>query len=380
MSVEPSKEKVVTPPATQSGDPTTGADGKQRRRNRNRRGNPRENRFDGACSELKGHTYDVVFGDTFAKTTREIAEYVARSYDDAGDFRTGMVDLQLPAIQPPADPDVDDQLAVEKWKLELRSYQKSKETRTRNQNRVFALLLGQCSQALRNRMEPHEDWVTINNDSDVIALLRLIQTCMSHKQTRRDTDHAAVEADIAIYRFTQNNLPDNVYYEKFKDLLQTTESLGSEIGCQHDRIYAQLKKIAVDLDNPTDEETETARLQAKDRYLGILFLVNSDQRRYGSLIRDIENQHTRGTNGYPDTLSVAYDYLVNFRRERKHVGNDDGGLAFFADEDNERNERTPRKKTPGRGNQGRGRGDGGRGGCDGRRKTGRVRIKEPENN
>ena len=72
MSVEPSKEKVVTPPATQSGDPTAGADGKQRRRNRNRRGNLRESRFDGACSELKGHTYDVVFGDTFAKYQHEV--------------------------------------------------------------------------------------------------------------------------------------------------------------------------------------------------------------------------------------------------------------------------------------------------------------------
>ena len=312
-------------------------DGKHKRRHKNRRGGTREGKFEGDCPALKGHTYDVMAGgDTFAKTTRKIAEYVARNYNDAGDFRTAMIDLDLPDIQAPTNPDVSKPLEFEMWKIALRKFRKKKEARERNQNRVFALLLGQCSQALRNRMEPHDDWHNINLTSDVIELLKLIQSCMSHKQTRKDPDHAVVDpdpdhavvvADLMLYRFTQNNLPDNAYYEKFKDLVQTIESLGGEIGCQAERVYDHLKKTAADPNNPTADETEAARLSVKDRYLAILFLINSDRRRYGGLVRDIVNQHTRGVNGYPDSLSAAYDYLVFYQGKRTGGPTDDGGLS-----------------------------------------------------
>ena len=340
--------KSVTPEAVGSNaeKPFPANDGKLRRRNKNRRGGPREGRFEGDCPALKGHTYDVIAGgDTFAKTTRKIAEYVARSYDDAGDFRTGMIDLDLPDIQAPPDPDVSKPLEFEMWKIARRTFEKKKEARERIQNRVFALLLGQCSQALRNRMEPHEDWHGINLTSDVIELLKLIQSCMSQKQTRKDPDHAVVDADIMLYRFTQNNLADNSYYEKFKDLVQTVESLGGEIGCQAERVFEHLKKTAADPNNPTPDETEAARLIAKDRYLAILFLVNSDRRRYGGLVRDITNQHTRGVNGYPDSLSAAYDYLVNYQGNRTGGLTDDGGLSFYTgDPENDHNRLRDTKK------------------------------------
>ena len=59
--------------------------------NQRRQGN-RHSRFEGKCDDLKGAVYDVAAGwDTFMKTTRSIAEYVGQSYDDASDFRTGVV-------------------------------------------------------------------------------------------------------------------------------------------------------------------------------------------------------------------------------------------------------------------------------------------------
>ena len=353
MSGEMSKDKSVDTTTSEAGVQQLATDTKHKRKNRNKCRPAREGRFEGDCAELKGHIYDVLYGtDTFAKTTRKIAKYVARNLDDAGEFCTSMVNMRLPDINEPGNPNAADPVTFEMWKMCQRTYEKKVESRARNENRVFALLLSQCSQALRNCMEPNNKWSDINAQSDVIRLLKLIQSCMSHKHTRRDEDHATVEADLAIYRFNQGNLPNNVYYEKFKDLIQTMESLGGEIGGQTDRIYEKLKHITTDLNNPTDEETETARVMARDRYLGILFLVNSDQHRYRELIRDITNQHIRGTNGYPDTLSEAYDYLVNFQREKKSPTQDETGLSFY----NQDNERKPRAKVGGCGQQGCSRG------------------------
>jgi hypothetical protein len=71
------------------------ARGNQRCHNSNKNRCPnRETKFEGKCNDLKGSVYDVVSGkDSFAKTTREISKYVGHEFDDAGEFRTGMVEL-----------------------------------------------------------------------------------------------------------------------------------------------------------------------------------------------------------------------------------------------------------------------------------------------
>jgi hypothetical protein len=93
--------------------------------------------------------------------------------------------------------------------------------------------------------------------------------------------------------------------------------LGSEIGAHSDWTDGILDKIAADPDMPTDDgEKEQAHERAKDQFLAVMFLVNSNRARYGSLVRDIENKYTRGSDTYPATLSAAYDYLVNYRVDK----------------------------------------------------------------
>jgi hypothetical protein len=97
--------------------------------------------------------YDVVSGkDTFAKTTWEIAEYVGREFDDAGEFRTGMVEMRLAALIEPAPPVDGTPINFELWKMARRTFEKQTEARRCNSLRVYALVIGQCSQALHNRM------------------------------------------------------------------------------------------------------------------------------------------------------------------------------------------------------------------------------------
>lgn len=44
-----------------------------------------------------------------------------------------------------------------------------------------------------------------------------------------------------------------------------------------------------------------------------LFLLNSDKRQYGSLVRDIVNEFTCNGDTYPRTLTSACDYIVKYR-------------------------------------------------------------------
>ena len=91
--------------------------------------------------------------DTFAKTTQEIAEYMGCKFDDAGAFRTGMVEMRLAPLTELAPPADDSTINFELWKMACQTYEKQMEAHCHNSSRVYALVLGQCSQALCNWME-----------------------------------------------------------------------------------------------------------------------------------------------------------------------------------------------------------------------------------
>ena len=80
----------------------------------------------GKCEDLKDHVYDAggTRGtlDLFRTTTQEIGEYIAGRYQDAGEFRLGLIDGALPALIAPAAPDMADPVQVEMWKLDIKEH------------------------------------------------------------------------------------------------------------------------------------------------------------------------------------------------------------------------------------------------------------------
>ena len=123
----------------------------------------------------------------------------------------------------PVPPTDDDQIKFELWKMARRAYEKQTEAHHRNSYRVYALALRQCSQALHNRMEASNTWGCINDTSDMMGLLQFIQNCMIQRQTRQKPIHSLLDAEVQVYGFKQKTLPNNEYYEKFKDLVTNTD-------------------------------------------------------------------------------------------------------------------------------------------------------------
>jgi hypothetical protein len=149
-------------------------------------------------------------------------------------------------------------------------------------------------------MEAHHDWTTTDEASNVIGLLTIVQVCMTLRQTRKHEVHSLFDAEALVLSYKQSKtLSNHEYYKKFKDNVSTAERLGSDIGLHASRIASIVNHIAVNPDVLTAVKRATARNTAKDAYLAICFLMNSDKRHYGGLVRDIKNEHTRGSNTYP---------------------------------------------------------------------------------
>eukprot|EP00980_Cylindrotheca_fusiformis_P022205 scaffold9090_cov158-Cylindrotheca_fusiformis.AAC.1 len=153
-----------------------------------------------------------------------------------------------------------------------------------------------------------------------------------------------------------------VYHAKFRQIVESIKSLGSEIGITPVNTKAALERAGVaDPDNPTDDQLADARSKAQDKYLAIRFLLGCNRKKCGRLIADAVNAYHRGENTYPKTLDVALLQLTEFDSAAEVGSSDrqDSGMSFLQDGE----------PGPGRGNGGRG-GTSGRGGRGGRGRGG----------
>ena len=139
----------------------------------------RPTRFEGLCTDLKKHVYDVSQVtnkyDLFSITTQAIGEYVATHYDCAADFRIRMVNLNIPELIEPALPDAGKAVEVEILKLDLREYRDKQRKRKGIGGKAFGLILGKCSKTVQDRFQAADIWNLVNGANNVMALLRLIR-------------------------------------------------------------------------------------------------------------------------------------------------------------------------------------------------------------
>jgi len=342
--------------------------GGDRRRNRGRK-NTNASKFEGKCEELKGYVYDIQHSDateSFQKTTQEVAEYISKEYERAGEFRTALVDLEFEALVEPviSDEDANNRVKVLKYERLAKAYDAKVEARQKNEGKAFPLILGQCSPAMRDRLEASDQWKKINTKTDVIELLKLIQSASTTRQTKQEPSHTLMEAYRDFFSFRQIHLSNSDYLQAFKDRLDVLERLAGPIGQDDARVTQKVH----------DEEFEIshaeARVACREAFIATTFLFGADKQRYGDLLVDLQNEHVISGRQYPATLTDAYNILVNYKsRLRRNKSQGLEGMAFVQDEDDDEDEtsgsrgrgsRGGNKKCKGR--NGRGKGNSGNGG------------------
>ena len=93
------------------------------------------------------------------------------------------------------------------------------------------------------------------------------------------------------------------------------------------------------------------------------FLAKSNLEHIGILLSELKNSYTRGVDGYPLTLTLAFDMIMNYKDPSKYHApacdaNEDR-MSFFNNQDEQDEQHTPQ----GHGHSGRGgAGQGGHGG------------------
>ena len=282
---------------------------------------------------------------------------MAMDLDDLG-FQL-LIDLPFPD-------DNADELKLERWKLQIRCIDMRQAIRDEVTRQVFAIVKGQCSPTVVDRIEASHDWSAIHQQHNLIDLLTLIRQSLYTGTTTQNPVHALRDAYNRYQSFWQGTrMSCSNYLHKFKALVTTVQQLGGELGMEASHVREQLNndETIMDVNNPTEVEEMHARNTAHEAFLVVDFLVKSDMKRFGSLLAELENSYTHGVDGYPVTLTSSFDMIVNYRdpskyRTSTHDINEDG-LSFFNNQGEPHEQHVCQGRGHGRCSAG---GQGGRGG------------------
>ena len=149
-------------------------------RTQGRPGHRQQQKFEGRCDSLKGFTFDCSDGrqaDKYVTTMRKVAEFVGRTYAYGGDIRTTIENEQIYIVPRPKDikgkgaSDMDRRILDKQVDEYVKRDAKLKE----NCSGVFSLLLGQCTDHMRAKLEALDEYEEMKRDFDLVKLIKSIK-------------------------------------------------------------------------------------------------------------------------------------------------------------------------------------------------------------
>eukprot|EP00957_Ditylum_brightwellii_P088082 6710060-Ditylum_brightwellii.AAC.1 len=91
-------------------------------------------------------------------------------------------------------------------------------------------------------------------------------------------------------------------------------------------------------DNVTPSQYLSAKVEATERFMVALMLVQVDRSRHDSMVRDLNNDYTHGTDGFLKTTSEEYSYTANHvPRPKQYKAGYVEAVAFLTSQDADQN-------------------------------------------
>eukprot|EP00957_Ditylum_brightwellii_P021502 1621925-Ditylum_brightwellii.AAC.1 len=121
---------------------------------------------------------------------------------------------------------------------------------------------------------------------DPVELLQSIRGATFKFQPQRYTELAITDAvKKLIFFFQTKEMSDSVFFEQFENLVLVIEQYGGSV-CMHPALVEQaLKRINPSLtaNSATSSQYLSAKVEATDRFMAALMLLQVDRSRYGSM-------------------------------------------------------------------------------------------------
>eukprot|EP00536_Pseudo-nitzschia_multiseries_P019053 jgi/Psemu1/58689/gm1.58689_g len=198
---------------------------------------------------------------------------------------------------------------AKEWELNFKKYRSTKKELKTYLGHLFNKLWGQCDLPMQNKIKSNKNWTKIQQSGNIYDLLSIIDfMCTTGDQEQ----YSAVQAFLTNKKL--HNLPQHddqplsEYYHEFEMLVKMAEQQGNEY---HPAM------------NPEDILTKqqlAIRAKARERYLATVFMMNSNDRKYGTYKDNVANEYLQGYNKYPKTVLDAKTILDQYKYRPQKTG------------------------------------------------------------
>jgi hypothetical protein len=133
-------------------------------------------RSDTGIDELRGYTFQYGTADQqarFTKSKKALADYVGINSDCGQDLFTAIMEGVEPEFEEPEDPGkTATKGQLQRYGILLKKVLAKEERYTIEKGKVFRLIMGQCSQTMRNKVEAMPDYKQLEKTVDFVKLLQ----------------------------------------------------------------------------------------------------------------------------------------------------------------------------------------------------------------
>ena len=306
--------------------------GRGRGRFRGRAGNRmhHERRFEGMEPTLKGKVFD--FSEEpkarqYSDNVEAVMRYVGTNYKQyTADLVRSIEMLQLDMPAPVADPAEGATAAeVERWKM---AYKKNIEQVEVYQNflaGLFNLLLGQCTEIMKDKLRARLEYEEINQTQNGIRLLALIkQLTFTYDDNRRYEVEARDEFKANYYGLKKDRHQTVAdFYQVFKAHVKACTEVGVTL-------YDESTLLEITMANGREEPNDQDKDAAQDRVAAMRFIRACGNTDYEA---HLKNKFLDGENAFPITLADARAIMEQrVERNARAMPNDSGtGIAFMTE-------------------------------------------------
>jgi hypothetical protein len=239
------------------------------------------------------------------RTIGTTSSYMGRTYDYGGDIMWSIKNGETSV--PTKHADVDEKTtATDKriWEKDIDEYVRRKVNLTVNRKKIYSLILGQCTDYLKAKLEWLDQFKVIERNFDVIKLIKALKSLSYHIESHIYHPKALHKAKKGCYLFNQNkDITNAKFLEAFQTLVLMVMACGGVIGYDLVGVATALQEKGITQALSSDNDLKEAAAAAMERYLTVSMLSSYDKSRYNKLSEDLENHYTKGSNLYPKTTT-----------------------------------------------------------------------------
>ena len=298
---------------------------------RDRRGNGNSSKIKNKFKELKFAPHHHTRGQpaTYATVKEAIVGHIQKSYDKGLDVASSievMEKMDLTKFKPtrvlstktdPAEKSIEqDGLDIE-YKESLSRYLDRVTALDQGLGKAYALIFDEyCTKSMQSRIEEHPDFDSkIKNDP--IALLNTIKNIM-HTPVRSQYPFATLTNALREL-LNMRQREDEILADYIKRFKQVKEIVTSIVGTELlDKFVENSEAYKTETDSTKQKEMKD---NAYETWVSYLLIEESDQAKYGTLMKGFVSQFSLGNDQYPTTLTGATDALSNHRFDQKYHSN-----------------------------------------------------------